>query len=367
MPRIHWVYGERCLQIASNLVQVNVTFRCGMMAPVTFWLGGRKVRPYALAPWKPDDVIGPAVLKVLRGDFFCLPFGAESGSLHPHGVPANADWVDAGSEKSVLRMRLGLDSLTPGAEVKKTIKIQENETAIYIEHTVTGLDGAFNYGTHPILRIPRSGGPFTLSVSTFSTGLTCPQNIDGAGSGTRSAFATGQQFRKLTKVPKHGGGFISLQRQPHAPRCEDLVLLCSTGRIGWSALTLDGYVWICLRRIADYPSTILWLSNGGREDRPWNGRHTRRIGIEDVCSYFHLGLKAARNNPLRKAGTPTARRFSKSTPVVLRNLHVAVSVPENFGIVKSARLEKHRLILTGKNGIKVTTGVDGTFLTEGLS
>jgi len=63
------------------------------MAPVTFFRNtSHPIQPYHISPWQDEAPIEmPApVLKTLRGDCFCLPFGGNSeavaGEKHPpHG------------------------------------------------------------------------------------------------------------------------------------------------------------------------------------------------------------------------------------------------------------------------------------------
>jgi hypothetical protein len=363
--KLREVHGEPSVRIASDLVRLDVTPRCGMMAPVVFTLGARKVQPYSLSPWKPSELKGaPDILRVLRGDFFCMPFGAGKTTPLPHGEPASGTWdvIDAGPDRAELA--IAVDKLTRGASVTKILTLLPGQTAVYIEHRIDGLSGRSSYGMHPVLQVPRAGGPYHLSSSRLKFGSTCPTNIDGEGSKTRAALAPDQQFASLKSVPARTGDTISLENYPHAPRSEDLVMLAPTGRIGWTALTLDGYVWISLRRTDDHPVTVLWLSNGGRDDLPWNGRHVRRIGIEDGCTYFHLGLEESRRNRLRKIGIETVRQFSKTESTSLRNLHVVVAVPPGYGPVRNVKLGPDSVEITNSKGVKVSTPVDGTFLTQ---
>ena len=64
-----------------------------MLGPVEFRIGnGRTVSPFAVAPWANDrgahyDAL-PGVLKKLRGDWACVPFGM---TTTPLGLPA--DWL----------------------------------------------------------------------------------------------------------------------------------------------------------------------------------------------------------------------------------------------------------------------------------
>ena len=91
------VCGQPSWRLASSEVEAFVTEKGGHMGPVTFERRGRKIRPYAMAPWGEEefDPPLPPVLQVLRGDFFCAPFGGNArsfrGEKHPvHGETANA-------------------------------------------------------------------------------------------------------------------------------------------------------------------------------------------------------------------------------------------------------------------------------------
>src|SRR5437879_2722402 len=93
------VHGQPSWRLATTDVEAFVTELGGHLGPVTFDRHGRKLTPYSVAPWAEEttDASLPPIIKVLRGDFFCLPFGANTtpfrGERHPvHGETANARW-----------------------------------------------------------------------------------------------------------------------------------------------------------------------------------------------------------------------------------------------------------------------------------
>ena len=113
------VHGEPSYILSNRDVELAVIRRGGHLAPVRFRLGKRWVEPYALAPWLPDGVDPslPPVLKVLRGDYLCFPFGGGKGIKDPHGETANEAWnlsqsgsgrlvLDQGGQLRVLLARL---------------------------------------------------------------------------------------------------------------------------------------------------------------------------------------------------------------------------------------------------------------------
>src|SRR5688500_13812239 len=93
------ILGQPSWRLESNEVEAYVTALGGQLAPVTFDRQNRRIMPYSVAPWAEEkaDPTLPPILKVLRGDFFCMPFGGNEkpwrGERQPaHGETANATW-----------------------------------------------------------------------------------------------------------------------------------------------------------------------------------------------------------------------------------------------------------------------------------
>jgi len=80
--------GQPSWRLASSEVEAFVTEKGGHLGPVTFERAGRKIRPYSVAPWAEEKVDPslPAMLQVLRGDLFCLPFGGNDKQPMPAGI-----------------------------------------------------------------------------------------------------------------------------------------------------------------------------------------------------------------------------------------------------------------------------------------
>ena len=87
------IHGAPSYALSNDLISLRITREGGQLAPVHFTLGDRVISPYSLAPWKPDkaDADLPVLLKCLRGDFLCLPFGPQQDGP-PHGETANGTW-----------------------------------------------------------------------------------------------------------------------------------------------------------------------------------------------------------------------------------------------------------------------------------
>src|SRR5205814_1633800 len=118
------------------------------------------------------------------------------------------------------------------------------------------------------------------------------------------------------------GDFADLSRYPARRGFEDLVMLVSdTGApFAWTAVTFlkQRYVWFALKDPGVLRETIFWISNGGRHYPPWNGRHVNVMGLEEVTSYFHLGLaESARKNPLSTKGIPSCVQLNPRRPLTV--------------------------------------------------
>ncbi len=361
------IHGEPSFQLASAELDLHVTARGGQLAPVVFHLAGRDVSPYALAPWEPSEYPElPPLLSVLRGDFLCFPFGGQTAGP-PHGETANDVWRQIESDPRSLRMTIATQDT--GATVVKTIATREGHHAIYFEHEISGADGNFSYGTHPILDLsglPEGAGRVT--TSPFHWASVFPGPFANPADGETQALMEGTEFSDLREVKLAAGGTTDLTRFPSRRGSEDLVMMAHAPAtpeqpFAWSAVVMDGYVWFALKNPADFPCSLFWMSNGGRTAPPWNARHLGRLGIEDVCSHFCDGVDKSRLDLLAEHGIPTTRRFTPDLPVLLRHLHAVAAVPENFGAVVSILPKGDGTVeLTDESDISVLAPVDWNFV-----
>jgi len=294
--------------------------------------------PYSLPPWQPEDHPSEfPVLRILRGDFFCFPFGVTEGLPYPHGETANCPWRIEAAELHSAQLRMELTSM-PGTVVKR-LRFDPQANALWQEHQITGVTGQYNYGHHPTLQVP-AGTSANFSASPWDFGQVHPEGEGGF-------LRAGARFSSLADVPLQSGGRISLESYPHAPRSEDFVMLsAAAGEFAWNALSLRDFLWISLRRTADFPSTLLWMSNGGRINAPWNSVHAGRIGIEDVCSYFHDGAHRSRLDLLARERIATSREFRANQCVTLQHLQIAIPLEKPFGPVADVWLDHVQQTLT---------------------
>lgn len=359
------VHGAESVAIASNCVEADITVTGAHIAPVTFQLGDRRVMPYSLPPWQPNDF--PAlepILAHLRGDFFCMPFGEHDGGPI-HGEVANKRWhVERQGPSSVT---LSMHAHDLDADFRKTVSVNDVETVLYQQVISTGLSGEWNYGTHPVLDLSGlPAGTGRLSTSPMSHRLVHPTLFSEPERGETQILQPGAEFTDLSAVPRMDGSALDLSHYPTEPGHEDLVMLVNdpeAGDLGWSAMVFDGYVWIALKSVHQLPMTLLWVTNGGRTADPWQGRHLGRMGIEDVCSYFAIGPAAARNNPLRDLGVTTVKDFDPDHQLDLRTAHLVAAVSPTFDIVAEVTpMESGQVRIESASGESVTAPVDWGFV-----
>jgi hypothetical protein len=144
-------HGQPSWRLSTPSVEAYVTETGGHLGPVTFRVGDRTIRPFSVAPWATEKPPGrlPPILRVLRGDFFCLPFGGNEtvfhGESHPvHGETANARWrkVEAGPGYLHLRLRPKVRS----GCVDKHVWLGRHHGVVYQRHVISGMSGPMNLG-----------------------------------------------------------------------------------------------------------------------------------------------------------------------------------------------------------------------------
>ncbi len=361
------IHGEPSFRLATPELDLYVTARGGHTAPVVFHLPGRDVSPYALAPWRPAEYPDqPPLLSILRGDFLCLPFGGQANGP-PHGDPANGIWTLLAASADSLR--LAMKTADTGASVEKILSTREGQHAIFTEHRISDLEGDFNYGSHPVLdlsELREEAGRVT--VSPFRWASVFPGAFSNPADGETQALAEGARFTDLREVPLAAGRTTDLTRYPARCGNEDLVMMVSQPAteaqpFAWSAVVLDGYVWFSLKNPADFPSTLFWMSNGGRTAMPWNSRHLGRIGIEEVCSYFSNGVDISRQDLLAAEGIPTTRHFALDETVSLRTIQAVAAVDTRFGAIKNILpAGENRLTIQDESGSEIIVAIDWRFV-----
>jgi hypothetical protein len=356
------------LLIKSDRVQVGVVPEGGHLDHVQFTTAGGTFAPLHVAPWAyehvPPDV--PPMLRVLRGDFFCAPFGdsdVEPDEQRPHGSTANARWELVSRDEMHLELELSRRVL--GARVRKRIHVEHGQALVYQEHVLEGGGGEIPIGHHAMLDAPET---VYLSFSRWVWGGTMPTPLEPDPQRGRSLLAYPQQFASLAHVRLADGRTADASRYPFEERHEDLLMLVADARspFAWSAVTAPhaGWVWFALKSPSTLRNTVLWMSNGGRSYPPWSNRHTRVLGVEETTSYFHLGHKASTHpNPLQAAGFPTAVRLRPEEPLRVRYAFGLAGVPAEFRHVHSIDPTPGGVTITDVGGQQVFAPANVGFVT----
>jgi hypothetical protein len=371
------VFGQPSWCIASDEVEAFVTRTGGHLGPVTFDRGGRKIQPYSIAPWweAPDPKL-PAILCVLRGDFFCLPFGGNSarwkGEQHPvHGETANAAWCfESRQDKGDLRyLHLSLRTRVRPGLVDKCIFLKPGQNVVYSQHTVSGMRGPIDLGHHAMLRFPDQPGSGVVSVSPFVYGQVFPEAFEKPEQGGYNSLKAGGEFDSLERVPMANGETADLTVYPSRRGFEDLVMLVgrAESQLAWTAVTFprERFLWFALKDPKILRSTVLWISNGGRHYAPWSGRHVNVLGLEEVTANFHYGLaESAKPNPIAAKGYPTTVTLDPRRPLVVPYIMGIASIAPGFDRVSAIEPEKDGIVLCSRSGKTARAKVALDFLTS---
>lgn len=347
-------------QISNGLVTVGVDSQGGKLDPIRFDLEGLSVEPLHRAPWlgeKGHDLM--PVLANLKGDFFCAPFGDSDvlDEARAHGLTANGTWNLKG--RAPLSLTYELAGSVMGARVSKEVSLRDSSPLIYQRHTLSGGSGALPVGHHAMLRADE---PLNLSFSDWWWGGTPPAPVETAQTGGRSALAYPQSFETLGQVMTQDGSPVDLSTFPVLEDSEEILMLVSRDApLAWSAACAPraGWLWFALKDPRVLQSTVLWLSNGGRDYAPFSSRHRRTIGIEEVTAYFHLGHRASLDAQERVPYRTTVRLGVEGDLVVPYAFGV-VAVPDGFERLTKTIRADDTLTLRGVNAT-VVVPFDGGF------
>jgi hypothetical protein len=329
--------------LAWDRGRIEVQALGGMIGPVEAILDdGRTIRPFAVAPWSDEpqaewEATAPPLLKRLRGDWVCLPFGspgkprtdldphwlegldADLASPDPaqHGTCANSPWRLDAAEPRALSFSFAPDAEFPIARIARRISVADGRPDIQCETRVAARAACeLPWGVHPTFRLPEAPSSFEIAFGAEKiTVLTFP----GVFEPGVSRVAPAQVCDGLRAVPMADGSTRSFETLPLPFDSEELLLV--TGHNGEARLTnrVERYRVVMNWDASVFPSVLLWVSNRGRRFAPWNGRFLG-LGVEPVSSAFDLGYAHAVNprSPLRALGVPTATRFAPERDLVTK-------------------------------------------------
>ena len=392
-PEIRTVAAQRSWIVESRSIELSLTIQGGMMAPVLFCRDTKKpVQPYYVSPWQEEQApIDEPVLKPLRGDFFCMPFGADNryqGETHVvHGEPATGIWTAADLSRSdgVTRFEARMKTTVRAGEVIKRIALKDEQNAVYTQHELIGYSGKTTLGHHATLSPGPGPGGMLISTSPISFGLARPAVANHTADGEYLSLDGSKPFRSLEKVPTvwKDPAHTDLTVFPARPGYCDIAGVVSRGAVpasggkkprgnaamvpAWTTAVFPGggYLWYSLKDPRLLPVTLFWMENHGRHGAPWSGRNLC-IGLEDICGYLAEGLApSARKNPISAAGVPTVVTLSPRKPTTVNYIQGVSRVPTGFDRVTRASFGPGGVRFASASGATVDVAVDWEFLQTG--
>jgi hypothetical protein len=367
--------GQPSYLLKNDRVTIHVTVQGGHMTAVF----DESVSPFFTAPWWNEADIGgdDQITRVLRGDFFCLPFGANTepydGIKHPvHGKTANDCWdcvgLDDRSPDKTLRLKMGLGA--DRGSVEKVIGLRDREPLIYSEHIVTEFEGESSVGHHAILQCPQDLGAGIIDMSEPVTGFTTPTPIEDSAMGGYCLLQAGQEISDRTKVSCCDGSLADLTRYPTKKGYEDVVIFMSdiSKPFTFTAASFpdQGHLYFQLKDPRVLPQTLFWLSNGGRHYAPWSGRLSGVLGMEEIAGFFHYGVKeSVEPNFLQERGFKSFAEFKKTHPSSIKVIMGVVPIASDFeGVQDIIRSGDSEITILGKGGQRISVSCNMDFLGE---
>ena len=381
--KVETVAAQPSWVIGNDEVELAVTQLGAHMAPVKFCRASSEpVQPYYIAPWHAEKLADGTlpIERALRGDFFCMPFGANeapaNGEKHPpHGEPPGRIWnlVENGKTGKVTFLEISLKPRIRPGTITKWIRLVDGQNVIYTQEILSGFKGAMPLGHHATLAVPEKEGSVRVATSAFAFGMTCPVLFSDPQKRQYQSFAIGKEFSDLRNVPLlwKEPAVADATAFPARTGFTDLLAICCKpawgGTPAWTAASVqqNGYLWFSLKDPGVLPTTVFWISNRGRHNPPWNGRN-RCLGLEDVCGFFAEGINAScEPNVLTSKGIPTAVEFPEKRLLLVNYIQGIVKIPEGFETVHSARFEPGRVTFVSITGKQVSTAVNWEFLKNG--
>ncbi|OAM88104.1 hypothetical protein OH491_06275 [Termitidicoccus mucosus] len=371
--KLETVLGQPGWRLEADAARLWVTRLGGFMAPVEFRSGRRVVSPYAIPHWAGAKHSGAqGSLAALRGDAFCLPFGANKrpwrGERHPsHGNIFQGNWnhVATGAADGAATLVLEADTGTRPGKVRKEVTLRDGHTVVYQRHVISGMTGRMSFGHHATLVFPERERSGAIGMSRVLFGRTHDAGFEHPAAGGYTSLRPDAVFRSLRRVPRSDGTWADLTSYPTEAGFENLVLLASDPALplAWTTVTFadEGWLWFSLKRPSELTCTLFWMSNGGRHYAPWNGRHRRRLGLEEVTALPEGLYEAARPNVFSRAGVATCREFRGDRPLAVRSAAGVCAIPRGFDRVKDVVLRAGRIRLTAVSGAVAETRFDGRF------
>ena len=370
--------GARGWWLQGSDVKLFLTEQGGQHAPGNFRLAnGATVQPFYLSPWqeRKPDLSSIPLLQYLRGDFFCLPFGGNAEAVNGHqyqchGETAAQAWqfASAHREGSSAVFEFSQGGKVLPTKVVKHIELRDGQSALYLKHTVSGLEGKMPYGHHAILKMPSASEKMYFSCGKFDLGMTPTSLFSDPANWEYQYLASGEEFSSLEALPTlfKNPATWDYSVYPSPVGYTDLFALLKkpAATPAWAVASYAdaGYLYYSLKNAAELPSTTIWVANSGRYEEPWNGVSSN-FAIEETCSYFADGWKPSiEENALTRKGWRTCGQFQANQPMTVRLIQGVTAIPAGFTKVATADFQPGKVVFTDVNGLTASAAVDWEFL-----
>lgn len=296
--RLEWDFGSAEVQALG-----------GMLGPLHFRLDAeRDLQVMHVAPWAgtTESLALPGLLRRLRGEWPCVPFGRtdtpadlppgwtafDADDLWSHGYSANHRWTCTRATATSVCLAIDYPEHSPVSRIERCISVVPGAPALDIELTIHPRQSTvLPAGLHPTFRLPQPDGRVELMLGTHEGVFSYPSRCAGAA----SALLPDTRSDRLDAMAGIDGP-CDMSRLPLAGDVEELLqvraLAAADALPPFSLRYLDydmqvGMWW----NTAHFPDLMLWLSNRGRPEFPWYSRHVA-LGAEPVNSIFDLGRVA---------------------------------------------------------------------------
>lgn len=314
MTRLVWEQGEAGLQPLGAMID-------GLRLRLP---DGRWVTPLATAPWADEmpaeDPALPGILRRLRGEWPCVPFGSEdetdmparwprpSGAVvPPHGYGSNNDWQIA-QEQGRLTATIRYPEDSPIESLYRSLEPDGAGVALTLK-VVARHDCSMPIALHPVLRLPDQPGAALLDVGPHGAVWSHPQG----SAPDPCPLAVDRVSPSLSQMIAADGRRIDLTRLPLANAAECRVLIPAATARASLAHPAEGWQVVVEWDRRDFPGLMLWISNRGRRHSPWNGRHLA-VGIEPCRAAFDLGPTVSRSKTPLTPAMSTVQEFRAGVP-----------------------------------------------------
>ena len=322
--KINWKGGE--IEIDS--------LGCKMLP--TFSFDGKNIKPLHEADWvndTSDDFKSlPGILQNLKGEFPCVPFGINSPVEElaeewqssysekpyivnePHGYCSNKNWELVSLESCEAEFKINYPENDIINFLKRKIKVNDDEPGkIYCTLQINvKKDCELPIGLHPMIKIPKDMNKIKIIPGSFEFGL----NYPGLVLREKTLGEIGKEFLTLEKVKGFSGENIDISKPPFEGNFEDLFQLCGIDGTVSIENYEENYKFNFDWNPRHFSSVLMWVSNKGRTEYPWNSNHVT-LGFEPITSVFGLSTHISTNseNPIAKRGILTAIKLFKDQPL----------------------------------------------------